>query len=60
MIKQDVFVRLSPRDIEIYVSGYKKSWFGKADYFIELGVEIQGVQECYKIITRYKMLKALD
>ena len=60
MIKQDFFVHLSPRDLEIYVSGYKKPWIGKTEYFIELGIDIKGVQECFKIATRYKMLKSLD
>ena len=43
MIKQDFFVHLSPRDLEIYVSGYKKPWIGKTEYFIELGIDIKGV-----------------
>ena len=39
MIKQDSFVQLSPDDLEIYVSGYRKHLIRKTDYLIEIGIE---------------------
>lgn len=60
MIKQDSFVKLTPDDLEIFVSGYRKHLIRKTDYLIEIGIEINDVQECFRIITRYKMFKALD
>ena len=60
MITQDSFVKLSPDDLEIYVSGYRKHLIRKTDYLIEIGIDIKEVQECFRIVTRYKMFKAID
>lgn len=43
MIKQDSFVKLSPKDLEIYVSGYRKHLIRKTDYVIEIGIEVKEV-----------------
>jgi hypothetical protein len=43
MIKQDSFVKLTPDDLEIFVSGYRKHLIRKTDYLIEIGIEINDV-----------------